>query len=66
VHWLRDGLHQRRFPVNDTHSRIHMTADGLFLVSPAIFREFHRDQWSYVQKRFTRLKLHAKATRSAA
>ncbi len=62
VHWLRDGLHQRRFPVNDTHSRIHMTADGLFLVSPAIFREFNRDQWSYVQKRFTRLKLHAKAT----
>jgi|GEM_PF-504659 len=62
LHWLRDGLHQCRFPVNDTHSRIHMTADGLFLVSPAIFREFNRDQWSYVQKRFTRLKLHAKAT----
>ncbi len=62
VHWLRDGLHRRRFKVNDTHSRIHMTQEGLFLVSPAIFREFNRDQWSYVQKRFTRLKLHEKAT----
>jgi integrating conjugative element relaxase (TIGR03760 family) len=62
VHWLRDGLHRRHFKVNDTHSRIHMTQEGLFLVSPAIFREFNRDQWSYVQKRFTRLKLHEKAT----
>ena len=56
--WLRDGLHERKFKVNDVNSRIHMTREGLFLVSPVIFREFDQNKWSYVQKRFTKLKLH--------
>jgi integrating conjugative element relaxase (TIGR03760 family) len=58
LNWLRDGLHQRTFKVNDVNSRIHMTQEGLFLVSPAIFRQFDNDKWSYAQKRFTKLKLH--------
>lgn len=58
LHWLREGLHQREFPVNDVNSRIHRTAEGLLLVSPVIFRQFDPEKWSYAQKRFTRLKLH--------
>jgi integrating conjugative element relaxase (TIGR03760 family) len=58
LNWLRDGLHQRKFKVNDVNSKIHMTQEGLFLVSPAIFRQFSKDKWSYAQKRFTKLKLH--------
>jgi len=58
LNWLRDGLHQRKFKVNDVNSRIHMTHEGLFLVSPAIFRQFDKEKWSYAQKRFTKLKLH--------
>ena len=58
LNWLRDGLHQRKFPVNDVNSKIHRTKEGLFLVSPAIFRQFDQQKWSYAQKRFTKLKLH--------
>lgn len=61
LNWLRDGLHQRKFQVNDVNSKIHMTKEGLFLVSPAIFKQFDRKKWSYAQKRFTKLKLHEKA-----
>jgi hypothetical protein len=39
-----------------------MTKQGLFLVSPAIFRQFDKEKWSYAQKRFTKLKLHEKNT----
>ncbi len=62
LEWLRDGLHQRRFPVNDVNARIHMTKEGLLLVSPAIFKQFERKNWSYVQKKFTRLKLHERSS----
>ena len=62
LNWLRDGLHQRKFQVNDVNAKIHMTKQGLFLVSPAIFRQFDKEKWSYAQKRFTKLKLHEKNT----
>ncbi len=62
LNWLRDGLHQRKFQVNDVNSKIHMTKEGLFLVSPAIFRHFDKEKWSYAQKRFTKLKLHEQNT----
>lgn len=58
IRWLRNGLHERKIKVNDVNSKIHMTTEGLLLVSPAIFREFDQGKWSYVQKRFTKLKLH--------
>ncbi len=56
--WLRDGLHERKFKVNDAFSKIHKTAEGIFLVSPSVFKEFDQANWSYVQKRFTKLRLH--------
>ena len=60
LNWLRTGLHERRFAVNEVNARIHMTKEGLLLVSPAIFKEYDKKRWSYVQKRFTKLKLHAR------
>ncbi len=56
--WLRDGLHERKFKVNDAYSKIHRTAEGIFLVSPSVFKGYDQTNWSYVQKRFTKLRLH--------
>jgi len=58
LNWLRDGLHKRKFKVNDAYSKIHRTAEGIFLVSPSVFKAFDQSNWSYVQKRFTKLRLH--------
>ena len=58
--WLRDGLHQRQFDVNGVRAKIHMTREGLLLVSPAIFKQFDQSKWSAVQKSFGRLKLQEK------
>jgi len=58
LNWLRDGLHERTFKVNDAYSKIHRTAEGIFLVSPSVFKAFDQSNWSYVQKRFTKLRLH--------
>ena len=44
--------------VNGVNAKIHITKEGLFMVSPAIFKQFDQDKWSYTQKRFTKLKLH--------
>lgn len=62
LNWLRDGLHERKFKVNDAYSKIHRTAEGIFLVSPSVFKEFDQANWSYVQKRFTKLRLHERNT----
>ena len=62
LNWLRDGLSKRAFRVNKKNAKIHMTKDGLLLVSPDIFKQFNKNQWSYAQKRFTKLRLHEKTS----
>lgn len=63
--WLQSGLANRRLLVNSVQARVHVVPEGVLLVSPAIFRDF-ADQvadagsWEHVQKRFLKLKLHAK------
>jgi hypothetical protein len=61
--WLRDGIQTGRLELNATNARLHRVEEGLLLVSPGIFKDY-RDpngaDWAYVQKRFTKLKLHSK------
>ena len=58
--WLHAGLKQNRFETNSTSARIHCVAEGLLLVSPGIFKDFDRENWQRVQKRFQKLKIHRK------
>jgi hypothetical protein len=44
--------------INTVHARVHTVPDGLLLVSPGIFKDFDRENWSLAQKRFQKLKLH--------
>lgn len=56
--WLRQGITTRSFEINSVNARIHMVPEGMLLVSPAIFKDFDRENWETVQKRFTKLRLH--------
>lgn len=62
--WLRDGVAARRIQVNTVNARVHVVPEGVLLVSPGIFRDFAaqhpKHEWSNVQKRFQKLKLHRK------
>ena len=60
--WLHDGLKQNRFETNSTRARVHCVEEGLLLISPGIFKDFDRENWQLVQKRFQKLKVHRKTT----
>jgi hypothetical protein len=60
LNWLHDGLKQNRFETNSTNARIHCVVEGLLLISPGIFKDFDRENWQRVQKRFQKLKIHRK------
>ena len=57
--WLKDGITSGRLVLNARNARVHVTTEGLLLVSPAIFKDFsaHRAE---TQKRFQKRKLHKK------
>lgn len=58
LHWLKEGLASGTLAINTVHARVHTVPDGLLLVSPGIFKDFDRENWSLAQKRFQKLKLH--------
>lgn len=58
--WLTEGLKTGRMAINRPEARVHMTAQGMLLVSPAIFKDFDRINWANAQKRFQKLKLNEK------
>ncbi|MBK1673752.1 hypothetical protein CKO35_10615 [Ectothiorhodospira shaposhnikovii] len=63
--WLKAEVAQRRLEVNNTAARLHVVEEGLLLVSPGIFRDYAAQVnveggWEHVQKRFMKLKLHAR------
>ncbi|OQX05414.1 MAG: hypothetical protein BWK73_33650 [Thiothrix lacustris] len=61
LHWLSEGLRTGQHPVNTTEAFLHTVKEGVLLVSPRAFKLFAPDNWDYVQKRFTKLKLHKPA-----
>jgi integrating conjugative element relaxase (TIGR03760 family) len=58
LQWLKGGLSSGRLPSNAINARVHTLPQGLFLVSPGIFKDFDRLQWAKAQTRFLKLKLH--------
>ena len=74
LHWLRDGLLQKRLALNDAKSLLHTVDGTLFLVSPGIFHRYLQEHpessntarpegvtdWQWLQKQFERLGQHRK------
>lgn len=58
LHWLKEGLASGSLLINAVNARVHTVPEGLLLVSPGIFKDFDRENWTRVQKRFQKLKLH--------
>lgn len=63
IRWILQGLTQGRLKINTADARLHVTAEGLLLVSPGIFRDFAgMDGWLNAQKRLLKLKAHLRTT----
>lgn len=74
LHWLRDGVLQKRLALNDAKSLLHTVDGTLFLVSPGIFHRYLQEHpessntarpegvtdWQWLQKQFERLGQHRK------
>lgn len=61
LRWISDGVRGGRLKVNTVDARVHVTQEGLLLVSPGIFRDFAGvDGWAAAQKKLQKLKLHLK------
>lgn len=61
IRWIVAGIGAGRLKLNTADARIHVTAEGLLLVSPGIFRDFAGpDGWLGSQKRLLKLKAHRK------
>lgn len=59
--WLREGIVNGRLKANTADARVHYVEDGLFLVSPAVFRDFAGvSGWEAAQKKLLKLRLHRK------
>ncbi|MCI0666907.1 MAG: TraI domain-containing protein [Methylococcaceae bacterium] len=65
LHWLQENIRNRGLTVDSPGSRIYNVPEGMFLVSPAIFKEYvehtgEESSWDQVQKRFLKLNVHKK------
>jgi integrating conjugative element relaxase (TIGR03760 family) len=59
IQWIIQGLTQGRLKINTVDARLHVTQEGLLLVSPGIFRDFAgMDGWLAAQKRLVKHKAH--------
>lgn len=60
VEWLKDNIRQGTLEINTPRARVHVLTEGLALITPGIFRDFSPEHWDRAQKRFQKLRLHAK------
>ncbi|MGB5254959.1 MAG: MobH family relaxase [Sedimenticolaceae bacterium] len=63
VEWLTQNIREERVEINTPRARLHVLPQGLAMITPGIFRDFSPEHWDRAQKRFQKLKLHAKTTR---
>ncbi len=56
--WLKTGLADGTLPVNKPGTEIHIVPQGLFLVTPNIFKSFAGVKWNDAFKAFLKLRLH--------
>src|SRR5690606_22878545 len=66
LHWLKEGLANGTIAINTVNARVHAVPEGLLLVSPGIFKDFDRENWSMAQKRFQKLKLHRRTPQATS
>ncbi len=62
--WLRDGINNKTLEINNAKAKLHTLKEGLFLVSPLIFKLFSEVNWHKAQKKFTNLKITLKNERN--
>ncbi len=60
VEWLKANIREGRIEINTARARVHVLTEGLALITPGIFRDFSPLHWERAQKRFQKLRLHAK------
>ncbi|MCG6867503.1 MAG: DNA-binding domain-containing protein [Gammaproteobacteria bacterium] len=60
VEWLKTNIRERRIEINTPRARVHVLTEGLALITPGIFRDFSPHHWERAQKRFQKIRLHAK------
>ena len=60
VEWLKTNIREGRIEINTPRARVHVLTEGLALITPGIFRDFSPHHWERTQKRFQKLRLHAK------
>ena len=61
--WLVSGLNHKSMQTNTSDAMVHILKEGLFLVSPAIFKEYGKQSganWQDAQREFQREKLQLK------
>ncbi len=66
IKWLAKGVSSATIPVNNPANQVHFVPEGLFIVSPAIFKTFERESkisWKIVQRDLTRKKINLKNQR---
>lgn len=62
--WIKQGLNENSIPVNTPDANIHIVNDGVFLVSPNIFKDYlsmkgiNEDMWRRLSKRFANLRVN--------
>lgn len=65
--WIKKGLIEKTILINDPNAFVHMVKEGIFLLSPAIFKDFcikhgmEESDHRALSKKFDRLKLHKKS-----
>lgn len=63
IHWLVEGIKSGDIEINRPSNRVHMVEEGLFLASPAIFRQFGSEtgqSWEKAQREVSKLKINLK------
>lgn len=63
IKWLITGLKEGKIPANQPANMVHRVEEGLFLVSPAIFRACERDtgiKWDRSQRELQKKKINLK------
>ncbi|WP_173272745.1 MobH family relaxase [Thiosulfatimonas sediminis] len=66
IKWLTAGVAEGKIPANNPANQVHFVEEGLFLVSPAIFKTFERQtrvSWTIAQKDLTKKKINLKTQR---
>lgn len=64
--WVCEGVLSQRLAANNTTASVHFVEEGVFLVTPRIFKHYCKyahlgeDSYTKLQKRFNRLKVHKK------